>query len=122
MEVITDYTNIETDALLSQVKEIAEVLKERLDEGESKAKELSDKIDELSSVMDADGMKRHYTLIVSTDDVSFDVEWHNQTGEFGKYYSRNDGETGIPEEELLERNPALWLFNLQMGKYDLTKF
>ena len=117
-----DYENMETDVLLSQVKEIAEILKNRLDEGEAKAKEAFSKIDELSSVMDVDGMKRHYTLTVSTDDIGFDCEWHNQDGEFGKGYSRNDGGTGIPEEELLSHNPALWLFNLKMGKYDLTQF
>ena len=33
-----DYENIETDVLLTQVKEIAKVLKSRLEEGESEAK------------------------------------------------------------------------------------
>jgi len=117
-----DYENMETDELLSQVKKIAEVLKNRLDEGEAKAKESYSKIDELSSVMGVDGMKRHYTLIVSTDGIGFDCEWHNQDGEIGKGYKRNDGGTGIPEEELLNRNPTLWLFNLKMGKYDLMQF
>ncbi len=117
-----NYESIETDVLLSQVREITEVLKNRLDEGEPKAKEAYSKIDELSSIMGVDNMKRHYTLIVSTDGTSFDVEWHNQDGEFGEGYRRNDSGTGIPEEELLNRNPTLWLYNLKIGKYDLTQF
>lgn len=72
--------------------------------------------------MDVDNMKRRCVLTVSPDDSAFDVEWHNQNGEFGNGYRRNDGGTGIPEEELLSRNPTLWLYNLKMGKYDLTKF
>ncbi len=111
--------SLKTDELLAQVKEIAAELKKRAERGE--AKEAVGTIEELSSVMAVDNMKRRYVLIVSTDDVSFDVEWHNQDGGFGKGYKRRDGGTGIPEEELLNRNPTLWLCNLKMGKYDVME-
>ena len=113
-----DCKNMETDDLLSMADKVLTEIERRMELEELEEEDAERSMELLKRIIGGESGQEVYTLEVTIEDNGFCLEWKAGDKGFVQDWQRTDGGKGAPDEDLLKRNPTLWLMNIKLGKYE----